>query len=160
MYQRTSKHKLNTKQKPTTITNSRTQPTKPKYSKPSHQAQVHLYTYTSLPRPLVPLRALRIRGASVGVEAAASVMSNITASTSTDLAPGPVVIVCVSTRPSEPALALDGSVDETGPGSGAEAEWCRRGLKMSTTMSPKMMSRSRKMHCRRPVIFCYMHGMC
>ena len=85
-------------------------------------------------------------------------MSNITASTSIDLAPGTVVIVCVSNSPSEPALALEGSVDEADPDSGAEAEWCRRGLRMSTTISPKMMSRSRKMHCRRPVFFWYLHA--
>jgi hypothetical protein len=41
-------------------------------------------------------------------------------------------------------------------GGGGPARSCRRGLNMSTTMSPKMMSSRRKMHFRRPVFFWYL----
>ena len=44
-------------------------------------------------------------------------------------------------------------LDATVVGVGGGGVWCRFGLKMSTRMRPKMMSKSRKMHFRRPV-FC------
>ena len=39
---------------------------------------------------------------------------------------------------------------------GAGAEECRRGLNMRTRMRPKMISRRRNMHFRRPVFFWYL----
>ena len=43
-------------------------------------------------------------------------------------------------------------------GGSAGGEGCRRGLKMRTMMRPKMIRSSRKMHCRRPVFFWYLHA--
>ena len=38
-----------------------------------------------------------------------------------------------------------------------EGEECRRGLKMRTTIRPKMISNSKKIHFRLPVFFWYLH---
>ena len=50
---------------------------------------------------------------------------------------------------------MSGDRAETDGGDGAD-EACRRGLKMSTMIRPKMISRSRSMHALRPVFFWYL----
>lgn len=58
-------------------------------------------------------------------------------------------------RGSRKRAPTSGNSTDTDGGDGAD-EACRRGLKMSTTIRPKMMSRRRNIHALLPVFFWYL----